>query len=142
MEEQSELFPSSIKIDSAAGAHIRSIASWAMIVVVTTVFGYVLNIIALFLDPGTPAETQSEGFSKPILSEGQSTGGTIFTILLGLAINYFLYRFASGITGSINVMSQEKFSSSFRYLRIYFAIITVLMFLALLFVLIAVPAFI
>jgi hypothetical protein len=141
MEQQNDPVPASIKIDSAAGTHIRSIASWAMIVVITTVFGYVLSIIGLFLDTGTPVETQSEGFSTTVFSKEESAGETIFTILVGLAINYFLYRFASGITGSINGMSQEKFSSGFRYLRIYFAIITILMVLALLLALIAVPAF-
>lgn len=140
MEQQSDLFPSSIKIDGTASTHIRAIASWAMIVVITTVFGYVLNIIALVINPDAPAEIQSEGFSTTVFTERQSVGGTVFTILIGLAINYFLYRFASGVTGSINGMSQEKFSSSFRYLKIYFAIITILMILALLFMLIAIPA--
>ena len=52
--------------------------------------------------------------------------------MIGLLINYFLYRFASTVVSSINSMDQEKFCASFRNLRIYFAITTIIMLLFLL----------
>lgn len=140
MEQQSDLFSSEIKIDGAAKDHIRSLASWAMIIVVVTAFGYVLNILELIIQPDEPVVTQAEGFSASFLSGQKSVGGTVITIMIGLAINYFLYRFASTVTGSINSLSQEKFSNSFRNLRIYFAITTVIMILLLLLLLIGVSA--
>lgn len=141
MEQQTDLFSSAIKIDGTAKMHIRSIASWAMVIVVATVFGYVLNILELIISPDEPVVTYSEGFTASFLSGEKSVGGTIVTIMIGLVINYFLYRFASGVTSSINGMSQEKFSNSFRNLKIYFAITTIIMILFLLILLIAVLAF-
>ncbi|HKO79228.1 MAG TPA: hypothetical protein VJU78_02495 [Chitinophagaceae bacterium] len=142
MEQQTDLFSSAIKIDGTAKMHIRSIASWAMIIVVATVFGYVINILELIISPAEPIVTQSEGFTTTFLSGDKSVGGTVITIMIGLLINYFLYRFASGIVSSVNGMSQEKFSSSFRNLKIYFAITTIILILFLLILLIAVLAFV
>jgi hypothetical protein len=141
MEQQNDLFSQEIKIDGTAKMHIRSLASWAMVIVVVTVFGYVLNILELVISPNEPVVTQTEGFTASFLSEEKSVGGTIITIMIGLVINYFLYRFAGGIVSSINGMSPEKFNSSFRNLKIYFAITTIIMTLLLLILLIAVPAF-
>ncbi len=141
MEQQNDLFASAIKIEGTAKIHIRSIASWAMVVVVTTVLGYAFAIFDMVMHPVEPAATQAEGFSASILTGGQSVGWTIFTILVGLAINYLLYRFARGITSSINGMSQEKFSSSFRSLKLYFAITTIILILLVLLLLIAILAF-
>lgn len=140
MESQSDLFSSELKIDTTAKAHIRSLASWAMVIVVVAVAGYVLNILQLFISPGEPAEVQSEGFST-VFSSGQgNVGGTVITILIGLAINYFLYRFASTVGNSISGLNPEKFSNSFRNLKLYFAITTIVMILVLLILLIAVLA--
>jgi len=138
MEQQSDLFASEIKIDAAAKEHIRGLASWAMVIVVVAVFGYVLNILELIMQPNEPVVTQAEGFSASFLSGQKSIGGTVITIMLGLAINYFLYRFASTAVASINGLSQEKFSNSFRNLRIWFAITTILMILFLLLLLIGI----
>ena len=141
MEQQTDLFSQEIKIEGTAKMHIRSIASWAMVIIVVTVFGYVLNILELIISPGEPAITQTEGFSVSLLSGEKSVAGTAITIMIGLVINYFLYRFASGVVSSINGLSQEKFSNSFRILKIYFAITTIIMILFLLILLIALLAF-
>jgi hypothetical protein len=137
MEQQSDLFSNEIKIDSAAKEQIRAIASWCMVIVVVAVSGYILSILELFLQPDEPVITQSEGFSASFLAGQKSVAGTIITIMIGLAINYFLYRFASTVGTSIASLSQEKFSNSFRNLKIYFAITTIIMILFLLLLLIA-----
>jgi hypothetical protein len=140
MEQQTDLFSSEIKIDGVAKEHIRSLASWAMVIVVVAVAGYILNILELIMQPNEPVVTQAEGFSVSFLSGQRSVTGTIITIMIGLAINYFLYRFASTAVGSINGLSQEKFSNSFRNLKIWFAITTIIMILFLLLLLIGVTA--
>ena len=141
MEKQKDLFAPAITIDGTAKMHIRGIASWAMVIVVSTILVYVLSILDMVMHPAQPSATQAEGFTASILAQGQSTAGTIFTILVGLAVNYFLYRFARSITSSINGMSLEKFSSSFRSLKLYFAITTIILVLLLLLLLIAIVAF-
>jgi hypothetical protein len=111
-----------------------------MVIVVVAVAGYILNILELIMQPNEPVVTQAEGFTVSFLSGQKSVTGTVITIMIGLAINYFLYRFASTVVGSINGLSQEKFSNSFRNLRIWFAITTIIMILFLLLLLIGVVA--
>ncbi|MGZ8525521.1 MAG: hypothetical protein ACXWV1_13905 [Chitinophagaceae bacterium] len=140
MEQQSDLFSTEIKIDTAAKEHIRAIASWCMVIVVVAVSGYLLSVLELIIQPDEPVVTQSEGFSASFLAGQKSVAGTIITIMIGLAINYFLYRFASTVGNSITSLSQERFSNSVRNLKIYFAITTIIMILFLLLLLIAVLA--
>jgi hypothetical protein len=140
MEQPTDLFSSEIKIDGVAKERIRSLASWAMVIVVVAVAGYILNILELIMQPNERVVTQAEGFSVSFLSGQKSVTGTIITIMIGLAINYFLYRFASTAVSSINGLSQEKFSNSFRNLKIWFAITTIIMILFLLLLLIGVTA--
>jgi hypothetical protein len=139
MEQQDELVPDSVSIDTSAAEHIRSIASWAMIVVVTSVIGYVLSILELFR-PAVIDSPQAEGFSVPVVGTSTSIVGTIFTILLGLTVNYFLYRFASGVKTGVNGMQMEQINQGFRSLKMYFTISTILMIIVLLFLLFAITA--
>ncbi len=141
MESQNDIFSSELKVDAAAKAHVRSLASWAMVVVATTVIGYLLNIAELVRGTGSePLGLQQEGFSASILSGEKSVVGTIITILIGLAINYFLFRFASSVSNAVASSSPERFSQSFRNLKTYFAITSIFMMLFLLILLIAVVA--
>jgi hypothetical protein len=140
MEEQNQLIPDSVRIDTTAAEHIRSMASWAMIIVVTSVIGYVLSILELFITPADLTSPQPEGFSVPVVGTNSSIGGTIFAILLGLAVNYFLYRFASGIKTGVNSMQLDQVNHGFRHLKMYFTISTILMIIVLLFLLVAMVA--
>lgn len=141
MESQHDIFSSELKVDATAKAHIRSLASWAMVVVTTTVIGYLLNIAELVTGADSePEGLQQEGFSAAIFSGEKSVVGTIITVLIGLAINYFLYRFASTVTSAVASASPERLSQSFRNLKTYFAITSVFMMLFLLIMLIAVVA--
>lgn len=136
MEQQNDLFSSDIKIDGTAKEHIRGLASWGMVIVVVAVVGYVLNIIELIIQPNEPLVTQSEGFSAGFFAGEKNVAGTVITIMIGLAINYFLYRFASTAGHSVNSLSPEKLAASFRNLKIWFAITTIIMGLVLLLLLI------
>lgn len=141
MDSHGDIFSSGLKIDATAKMHIRSLASWAMVIVVVTIVGYVLNIVELIVGPGSePVSVQSEGFSAAILSGEKNVVGTVITILIGLAVNYFLYKFASTVSSSISGVSQEKFSNGFRNLKIYFAITSIFMILFLLIMLIGLVA--
>lgn len=140
MGQQNDLFPQGLKIDATAKEHIKNLALWAMVCVVVAVVGYILNILELIIQPDEPVVTQAEGFATSFLAGQKNVGGTVITIMVGLAINYFLYRFAINVNGAINSLSQEKFNNSFRNLRVYFAITTILMMLFLLLFLIGVSA--
>lgn len=140
MQEQDSNLFSDVSIDETAKQHITGIASWAMVVVVTAVIGYLASVIGLFTGAGEDAPVQSEGFGAYFKLGSDSTAGVIFSVAIGLLINYFLYRFATLAKSSIGTQNQEGLTNGFRSLRIYFAITTVLMILAMLFVVIGVAA--
>ena len=49
MEQQnSELFSDEIKIDETGKNHILGLASWAMLIVIVSVLGYVLDLLDAF----------------------------------------------------------------------------------------------
>lgn len=137
-EQQNDLF-GSINIDLQGKQTLASIASWAMICVVTAVIGYVLTVIGLFTKP-TTVTVRSEGFSSYLKMGGDDMVATVISIAIGLLMNYFLYRFATMLKTSLPANSEEQLSGSFRNLRYYFIVWTILLILILLIVLIAFAA--
>ena len=126
-----------LSIDETAKDHLRGISSWAMIIVVTAVIGYVVAIIKAAMPKAQVV--QSEGFGVSV-STGQSLGGAIFGIILGLLVNYFLYQFANLTKKGVNGMNQTDLNAGFYNLKIYFVIISIMVIIALAFVLLFVLA--
>src|SRR5215471_4920943 len=117
-----------LSIDETAKNHLRSMATWSMVIVVSAVIGYVLAIVkALQTKPQT---IQSEGFGASFTTGG-NLGSAIFGIVIGLLINYFLFQFANRINRGVSGMSQSDLDTGFYNLKIYFAIIGVLLIIVL-----------
>lgn len=112
--------------DHTSRQHILSIASWAMVIVVVAVIGYVLNIVQL-LTGNEQAVSRSEGFGMAETLAGNNTISSVIGILIGLLINYFLYRFASMARDGINRLNQEQLNKSFNNLKLYFVIMSVIL---------------
>jgi phosphoglycerol transferase MdoB-like AlkP superfamily enzyme len=96
------------------------------------VIGYAVAIMKTLM-PKTPA-MQSEGFGVSV-SRGENLGSVIFGIVLGLLINYFLYKFANLTRKGVNGPSQSDLNAGFYNLKIYFVIISVLVIIGLAFLL-------
>ena len=126
-ENQPDLF-TDISIDHTAKQHILSIASWAMIMVVVAVIGYVLSIFQLFAAPKQLA-VRSEGFDMTTAFTGDSISFTFGGIIIGLLINFFLYRFASMARNGVNNLNQDALNKSFNSLKIYFVIMSAILIL-------------
>ena len=101
-----------------------------MIIVVTAVIGYGVAIIKALMPKAQVV--QSEGFGTSI-TRGENLVGVIFGIIIGLLINYFLYQFATLTKRGVNGMSQTDLNAGFNNLKIYFAIISVLVIIGLAF---------
>jgi len=119
--EDNSLF--SLSIDETAKNHLRSLATWSMVIVISALIGYVLTIIKALQTK--PQVVQSEGFGTSFATGG-GLGGAIFGIVIGLLVNYFLFQFANHTKRGINGMNQADLDSGFYNLKIYFAIIGVL----------------
>lgn len=139
MQEQDSNLFSEVTIDETAKRNIAGIASWAMVIVVVAVIGYVLDIVGLFTKD-TEVIDQSGGFGSSLALGGSDAVGVFIGIIIGLLINYFLYKFATLSRSSLTSHSQPELADSFRNLRIYFAITTVIMIIGLLFVLLGMAA--
>jgi hypothetical protein len=137
MEQDVENSLFDLSIDETAKDHLRKICSWTMIIVIVAVIGYVVAIIKALMPKAQLV--QSEGFGVSV-SAGQGVGSVIFGVIIGLLINYFLYQFSNLTKKGVNGMSQTDLNAGFYNLKIYFVIISVLVIIALAFVLLFVVA--
>jgi len=132
MEQDTENSLFDIPIDGKSKEHLQRICSWTMLIVVTAVIGYAVAIIKALMSK-TPA-IQSEGFGVSV-STGENLASVIFGIVIGLLINYFLYKFANLTRKGVNAPSQSDLNAGFYNLKIYFVIISVLVIIGLAFLL-------
>lgn len=131
MEQQqqhtSDLF-SGLSLDHTARQHIRSIASWAMTLVVVAVVGYAFSIFELISRPKQVYTPASEGFDMGLkMVNNGNAFWTALMIAVGLLINYFLYRFASQARTGLDGLNQAQLNSSFNNLKAYFMAYSIIM---------------
>jgi hypothetical protein len=117
-ENESQLF-NDIEFDLPARNHIRSMAGWAMIIVASSVIGYVISLIQVFRMSGQTV-ARTEGFNFPMTMGSSGIGSTIISVAVGLLINYFLYRFASQARTGVDGLNQQHLNQSFNNLKTYF----------------------
>ncbi len=136
--QSSDLF-GGLGFDPMAKQYIRSMASWAMVIVVVSVIGYVLSIIDLFREKTPAAFNRAEGFDMGFT---ERTGGSeiftsLFSIAIGLLVNFFLYRFARQAKAGVDGMSQSELNGSFSNLKAYFMACSIILIIVFVLVLLA-----
>lgn len=116
---QGDIF-SELSFDGIARQYLRSIAGWAMTIVILTVAGYLISVLTLLAGPvktSGPGNLDAElGFT------GSGTVYSVGSIIVGLVINFFLYRFARLVRTGFEGLSQEQVNNSFSNLKIYFTL--------------------
>ena len=140
MEQQNtgDLFTDTLQIDETAKRHFAGITSWCIVIVVVALIGYILNIADLVMrKPASP--TRSEGFSFN-LDTGRSPSGTIVALIIGLLLNFFLYRFAMQTQKAIATFDQARLNNGFSNLKTYFIFFSILMIIICLASLLIIPA--
>lgn len=131
-EIKSDLF-NDLSFDFTAKQHIRSIASWAMVIGVVGLIALVITLIQTFTAP-VLVRSNSEGFDfNNALRMGDSNvGWTVIGALIRLVLIFFLFRFATQARAGLNGLNQSSLNGSFNSLKIYFmmgAVICLLLFL-------------
>ena len=120
----SELF-GDLSFDHTAKQYLRSIISWARVIVVVAIISYAISLIKVLTTPEV-VTPKSEGFDLNFtVGKSESIGSVVFTILVGLLINYFLYRFAALAKTGLNGLNQDSLNRSFNNLKVYFIICTI-----------------
>lgn len=114
-----------LTFDHTAREYIRSLAKWAMVIVVVAVIGYAISLVEAFTAPEI-APVRSEGFDFGLKMTSADKTGTIITIIIGLLLNLFLFRFATQARTGLNGFNQSALNNSFNSLKIYFMITVIL----------------
>jgi small-conductance mechanosensitive channel len=120
-----------LEVDNTSRLHIKTIAAWAIIIVVSSLLGYVISFIDYF-----KKRNQFEG----LLSEddgslsgylvkfgkGGNLGGIIISLIIGLLLCYFLYQFATKAKKGIENISQQDLNEGLVNLKNYFVTIGII----------------
>lgn len=133
-ENKNDLFDN-LSFDFTAKQYIRTMASWATVIVVVALISYVITLISIFTTPKIQ-EVRSEGFDlgMKMTNSGNYTF-TILSIIVGLVLNLFLLRFARQARAGLDGLNQSRLNSSFNSLKNYFMIGSILCLLAFVFIL-------
>ena|SRR5689334_18233330 len=134
----SDLF-GDLSFDHTAKQYIRSMATWAIVIVVVALISYAISLISVLTAPSivTP---KTEGFDFSFTVKSENIGTSVFLILVGLLINYFLYRFATLARTGLNGLNQSALNKSFNNLKVYFIIISIICMLLFLFFILGITA--
>jgi hypothetical protein len=124
-----------LSINETSKDHLKKIATWAIVIVICAVIGYILTIIKA-LQPRGPLQ-ESEGFGVSVTAGG-GIAGVILGIIIGLLVNYFLFQFANFIRKGLNGMSQTDLNTGFYNLKVYFVIVGILIIICVVIVLLVV----
>ncbi len=141
-DQNNDIFSNELQVDAITKHHLKGIVTWALVIVATTVLGYVVTIVDTIISPVVEIGTQQEGFNASMAFGQKSLTSAIIQTIIGLVINFFLYRFAILINEGVKTSDNDKLTLGFRNVKIYFAILTIVSILAMLIVLIAFAAFV
>ena len=118
-----------IALDTGIRAQIKQAATWARICALCAFIGYgVALIVAIF---GRAAADSGESESVGNMVRIGRIGFVLVSILIGGAINYFLYRFAVATIKGINDMDNITTNDGFNSLRTYFKICGIILIIVL-----------
>jgi hypothetical protein len=82
---------------------------------------------------------KTEGFDLSFAMGGDSNvASDVIGILVGLLINFFLFRFAVQSRNALKGLNQGELNSSFSHLKNYFMVISILCIIVFLFVILAI----
>ena len=128
-----------LQFDESAKSSVITMARWALIIVITSVIGYILTLVKYFKQKSEMQAMmggEEYDFQSSYVSTAQTTGlvTIIITVLIGLLITYFLYQFSSKAKSGMESMSSYEVNVGFANFKNYFLVIGILMILGIIFV--------
>jgi hypothetical protein len=126
-----------LQFDESAKSKIITMTKWSLVIVITSLAGYVLGIAKYFKQKSELGNlSQSEG-AEISYSFGNTTSSNLFSIIIsiivGLLLTYFLYQFSSKTKKGIETMSQYEINIGFKNFKNYFLVIGILCILGIVF---------
>jgi hypothetical protein len=128
-----------LQFDEGAKSNVLTMARWAMIIVLTSVVGYLLTIVKYFKQKSQLDAMMGDSeydFQKSYASTAQTTGlvTIIISVLIGLLVTYFLYQFSAKAKSGMESMNSYDVNVGFANFKNYFLVIGILVILAMIFV--------
>jgi hypothetical protein len=119
-----------ISFDENAREQLKTIALWAKITALCAFITYAVSlIVAIFGRTKTLSYNNQELTTETI--KFWAIAGALIGAVLGYAINYFLYRFATDTRQALENIDQIKLNEGLRSLKTYFKILGILFFIVL-----------
>jgi hypothetical protein len=113
----------SVAFDENTRRQIRTAAQWARIVALCSFISYAVSLVVVFFGR---SETIEYGGNTITTSKGSSAIGVLISTVIGVIINYFLYRFADSTIKGMDAQDSIKANDGFNNLRIYFKVTGIL----------------
>src|SRR5687768_17603402 len=138
MENQEQTSVFGLQLDESTKNNLRTMASWALIIVVTTLIKYVVGFVQYFKEKNEFASsyTEENGYSDTFGEADRETlPFLIIGTIIGLLLCYFLYKFSDLTKKGIDTHNQVSLNDGIGHLRNYFltlgivAIIVIALFL-------------
>jgi len=117
-----------VAFDENTRRHIRTAAQWARIVALCSFISYAISLVVVFFGR---RETVEFGGYTTTSSRAGSAIGALITTVIGVIINYFLYRFADSTVKGMDAQDSIKSNDGFNNLRIYFKVYGILIIICL-----------
>jgi len=146
MENQEQQSPGlfELQFDENAKSSVKTMATWAMVIVITSLVSYVLTIVKYFKQKNdTESVFNSEDFdagSSMMRTAGTSLVNVVISVLIGFLVTYFLYMFASKAKKGMEGLSEYDVNIGFANFKNYFLVIGILVIIGLVFFLFAMIA--
>ena len=138
MENQEQQSPalSELQFDENAKSSVKTMATWAMVIVITSLVGYVLAIAKYFKQKNemeSVFNSEDLGGSSSMMRTVGTAGlfSTVISVLIGLLVTYFLYMFATKAKKGMEGLSEYDVNIGFTNFKNYFLVIGILVIIAL-----------
>ena len=133
--ENQELNLFNLRIDESCKMNLKSTATWATVIVVCSIIGFVLSIFELLKPAPNIVISEADNYAIRA-SKGENATSVVITLIIGIVLLVFLYNFARYVKKGVETSSMSDLSKGFLNLKNYFLVISILFILGILFVLI------
>src|ERR1022692_2446056 len=119
-----------MSFDESSRHYLRTIALWARICAVCAFIGYTVALLIAILGKAQVPDNEVSGIAASF-GKGSLIAGALVSAIIGCAINYFLYRFATSAKEGLESENQIKLNEGLLNLKTYFKILGILLLIVL-----------
>jgi hypothetical protein len=132
MESQNQLDSFfKISFDDNAREQLKTIALWAKICAICAFVSYAIALVVAFLGKTRTTAFGDENAVVASTTKVAAIAGAVISAVIGYAINYFLYRFATDAKKGLDSIDQVKLNEGLINLKTYFKILGIIVLIAL-----------